>query len=141
MIFSDGLGRGLSSPVPGSVIGRCGGSAGNGWWSVFGKPKARKRSKPGTTVEQAILARVLEVLAGKDLRSVGLQAVLRDIHRTGSDTEYQSEVAVDFFEDSNLVDIIEFWIYRQGQLDAGEDKLIDWFVRQVDDVIRRRQPS
>ncbi len=70
------------------------------------------------------------------LNEVGLKPgeVVLDV-ANGSDDKRESEIRVYFYKDGNVIDALEFHIYRNGTLVAAADQVSAWIEVSLADVI------
>ena len=53
--------------------------------------------------------------------------------------DYYSEIAIYFYDGNSFVDVIEFFIYRNGKPVASLSEFEEWLQKTLDDVISRRR--
>lgn len=58
--------------------------------------------------------------------------------QTESIDKYSAELRVCFYESSNLIDIFEFFVCKDGVPTTSEDEVRQWIRDNVPDVIQRR---
>ena len=86
------------------------------------------------TFEEAVLQLVNSAIVQESthLRACGVTKETVSIHRSGDfGRAYDSEVEVKFWIDNNLVDILEFFVYRRGVPDASLAEIGEWFFKKM----------
>jgi hypothetical protein len=60
-------------------------------------------------------------------------------HSDDYETNYESEVEITFWQDEHLMDVIEFFIYRNGNPVATLEEIDTWFRQQLKELIFEAQ--
>ena len=92
------------------------------------------------TQEKEILDIAEDKLAlfGERLKAVGLRFVGPEHDLCCSDeAKYTSELRVKFYRNTDLVDVFEFHIFRDGKSVVTADDVTDWFEKQLKELVLR----
>jgi hypothetical protein len=88
--------------------------------------------------EDAALTAVQEVLARSTERldQAGLSPRVSR-HRKGlpSQTVYESEARIEFWDDKTLRDLLEFFMFRHGKPNISIPEIREWLEISIDDVV------
>jgi hypothetical protein len=68
--------------------------------------------------------------------SVSYKTELRRSAAKGA--KYSSEVAIYFFDENGLFDVLEFFVYFQGEPAVSKEEITGWLRNNIDDVLRRK---
>lgn len=49
----------------------------------------------------------------------------------------ESEVRLYFYRGRNIVDALEFHVYKRGKLDVDVDRISDWVANVLEDVVKK----
>ncbi len=85
----------------------------------------------------AVAATVLEefrvriVRAGLTFRGPELKVWITDPER------YTSEVRIIFYANSNVHDVLEFFLFRDGRQVVSDEEVRTWMLEQVDGILSR----
>lgn len=74
---------------------------------------------------------------GKKISELNLRFELFGPKLFNKDVEsYTSEIKICFYKDGEMMDILEFFIFRDGREVASLDEIKEWLKNNVDDVLR-----
>ena len=75
-----------------------------------------------------------------DLNAAAIRAEVKAIRRDAvADATYESEMTVYFWRGRELVDALEFHVYRHGEPEFGLDDFREWLRSALGDVVNRMQ--
>jgi hypothetical protein len=91
------------------------------------------------SLEGEVASIVEAVLRETDFGKPGLKPVVRGFRSHGEGRAYFSEFTIDFFQDDNLIDVLEFIVFRDGQAQFRSHELVSWLKRVLAEVINRNE--
>jgi hypothetical protein len=88
--------------------------------------------------ENSILDLVNKILSeySSELNARGITRESVKLERSGENGEpYNSEIQITFWKDNEFVDIIEFFLFRNGVPDASSAEIGAWLHGQIRDIL------
>ncbi len=73
-----------------------------------------------------------------DLASVGLTWTQPTVRGASELSSYTSEIEVDFKDETGIVDVLEFFVFRGGKEIVSADEVEVWLAEAIPDVLSRR---
>jgi hypothetical protein len=87
--------------------------------------------------EAAIEDLFLVALSGRPLKENGIRVVNRGISRSGDGPTYRSEICLDLFRGSDLIDVVECFLVEKGAPVASQSEFEAWISGVIADVLSR----
>lgn len=70
-------------------------------------------------------------------QKAGLTYQISKLKISGREMSYSSEISIDFFEKEQIVDVIEFSIFINGNPQASIDETECWLKESINDVLMK----
>lgn len=75
------------------------------------------------------------------LNEVGLTYRIGKLRISGRTMTYKSEININFYDETGIADVIEFFIFYDGKPQASIDEIEKWLREDVNDVVIRRRKN